>query len=167
MRIMRTSALLFILFILVGCSGLGQKKVSPSHTTKQGISSNFKNVSLIKQKLYAQHSEWKGTRYKIEGLNKKGIDYSGFVLLTFRSKFGINLPRTTRLQAKRGKHVTQNQLMSGDILFFKTGINKKHTGIYLENRRFLHASSSRGVTISSLDNQYWSSRYWKAKRIRP
>ncbi len=165
--IMRLASFLLILFLLAACNGGTQKRVLPPHPIKKGVSGSFKNVSQVKKTLYAQHREWKGTRYKKGGLNKKGIDCSGFVLLTFRSKFGIKLPRSAHLQAQRGQFVPQNQLMAGDVVFFKTGMTQKHTGIYLENRRFLHASSSKGVTISNMDNRYWSKRYWKAKRIRP
>ncbi|MBF0242695.1 MAG: C40 family peptidase, partial [Desulfamplus sp.] len=52
-----------------------------------------------------------------------------------------------------------------DLLFFKTGIVTRHVGIYIEDGLFLHASSSRGVIISRLSNNYWRDTYWKAKRI--
>ena len=123
-------------------------------------------IELIKEKLYAQYTQWKGTKYKLGGLNRNGIDCSGFVFTTFKSKLGIVLPRTTNLQVATGKDIERNQLQAGDLVFFKTGRFFRHVGIYLEHGKFLHASTRLGVTISKLDNVYWKSKYWKAKRIR-
>lgn len=120
---------------------------------------------LIKKKLYDQYKQWKGTKYKLGGLNKNGIDCSGFVFITFKSKFGILLPRTTHLQVTAGRNVKKGQLQAGDLVFFKTGRYKRHVGIYLERGKFLHASTSQGVTISRLENSYWRAKYWRAKRI--
>lgn len=98
-------------------------------------------------------------------MSKRGIDCSGFVYLTYRKKFGIDLPRSTDLQSALGKKVAQNNLQAGDLVFFKTGLFQKHVGIFLENRKFVHVSTRKGVVISSLDERYWSKSYWLAKRV--
>jgi len=116
-------------------------------------------------KFYAQYEEWKGVGYRLGGLSKRGIDCSGFVYMTFKSKLGLTLPRTTELLANSGRSVTRERLKAGDLVFFKTSYSVRHVGIYLEQGRFLHASKSRGVMISRLDNVYWRSKYWKARRI--
>ena len=110
-------------------------------------------------------TSWKGTRYRYGGLSRKGIDCSGFTLLTYKQLFGMSLPRTVREQVKKGKKVQKTSLRPGDLVFFKTGVFQKHVGIYLENDQFMHASRSSGVMISRLDNIYWKKRYWQAKRI--
>jgi len=102
---------------------------------------------------------------KFGGMSKRGVDCSGFVYLTYRSKFGIDLPRTTDLQSSVGKKIARNNLQAGDLVFFKTGFFRKHVGIYVEDRKFMHASASRGVMVSSLDEEYWADSYWMAKRI--
>lgn len=147
-------------FAFVGCSHVLERDTYVPRT-KTDI-----KIESIKEKLYAQYAQWKGVRYKLGGLNKKGIDCSGFVFVTFKSKLGIVLPRTTNLQVATGKDIERNQLQAGDLVFFKTGPFFRHVGIYLEHDKFLHASTSLGVTISKLDNVYWKSKYWKAKRIR-
>jgi len=119
----------------------------------------------MRKKLYAQYGQWKGTKYEVGGSSKKGIDCSGFVYVTFKSKLGVVLPRSTELQADAGKNVDKGHLRTGDLVFFKTGMFDRHVGIYLERGRFLHASTSLGVTISRLEEDYWRSAYWKAKRI--
>ncbi len=115
--------------------------------------------------LYDQYKSWRGVPYQLGGLSKKGIDCSGFVYQTFKDKFGIILPRTTKSQVKQGERVYIGQLQTGDLLFFKTDWRTRHVGIYLENGRFLHASTSKGVMISRLDNVYWKKKYWRAQRI--
>ena len=112
-----------------------------------------------------QHREWKGTPYRYGGLSKRGVDCSGFVYLTYRNKFGINLPRSTEQQSRTGTPISKQQLTAGDLVFFKTGFSKRHVGIYLGNSKFLHASTSQGVTISNMNNVYWRKKYWKAQRI--
>jgi len=147
------------IFVFTGCSLMPDRTPYSTQTEDAYTKS-------IKTKLYAQYSQWKGIRYKLGGLNKSGIDCSGFVFVTFKSKLKIVLPRTTHLQAATGKNIERNQLQAGDLVFFKTGKLKRHVGIYLEHGKFLHASTSQGVTISRLDNDYWKSKYWRAKRIK-
>ena len=66
---------------------------------------------------------------------------------------------------KLGKSIAKNELKTGDLVFFRTSRNTRHVGIYLNDNKFIHASSSKGVTTSSLKNKYWSQKYWTAKRL--
>lgn len=104
-------------------------------------------------------------RYRDGGLDREGVDCSGFVQMTFRQQLGIRLPRTTSQLAALGVDVSRDELSMGDLVFFRTGDDKQHVGIYLENGLFLHASTSKGVTISRLVNSYWRSRFWRASRV--
>ena len=126
----------------------------------------YKKTGRLKKKLYTQYKEWKGVRYRFGGLNKKGVDCSGFVYLTFKSRLGKKIPRTTKLQSTLGMAVDKRKLRTGDLVFFKTSASVRHVGIYLEDGKFMHASKKRGVMISRLDNVYWRSKYWKARRIK-
>jgi cell wall-associated NlpC family hydrolase len=119
----------------------------------------------IRSTLYSQYEGWKHVRYRSGGLSKSGVDCSGFVYLTFRDEFGVNLPRSTHDQVRSGKTIAQRELVPGDLVFFKTGTRSRHGGIYLENRRFLHASTEKGIMISSLDDRYWSRAYWTSVRV--
>ena len=92
---------------------------------------------------------------------------TGFNAITYQSLLGIELPRSTDVQSSAGIPVAQRELMPGDLVFFRTGRSGRHVGIYLENRKFLHASTEKGVMISGLDDHYWSRRYWKAIRVQP
>ncbi|QHB17711.1 NlpC/P60 family protein [Mannheimia pernigra] len=113
-----------------------------------------------------QH-EWKGTHYRLGGNSKLGIDCSGFMQVTFRDLFGINLPRTTKEQAKEGQRISKRELRTGDLVFFNTGRgpNGKHVGVYVKNGQFLHASTKGGVIYSDIDSPYWSKVFWQARRL--
>lgn len=159
--------LIFFILIIPGCA----KKIiyytpEADATSKSGSLVDLKNSALVKKKLLAQYSIWKGTKYRNGGLSKKGIDCSGFVYLTFRSILGIQLPRTTESLANTGIQIPKKNLRPGDLIFFKTGLFSQHVGIFLEGSQFLHASASKGVTISNLHNNYWKSNYLYAKRLR-
>lgn len=106
-----------------------------------------------------------GTPYVFGGTSAHGIDCSGFTMQVFKM-VGINLPRTADVQFNVGSPVAKGQEQSGDLVFFETYCpGPSHVGIYLGGGRFIHASSSRGVTISSLSDEYFKPRYLGAKRV--
>ncbi|OMH38359.1 hypothetical protein BGP75_07060 [Motiliproteus sp. MSK22-1] len=146
------------LALLTGCGQPAARQPSASI-------SSFKTTSSMSEPLYAQYLEWRGTPYRLGGNSRQGVDCSSFVQQTFSQRLGISLPRTTAEQHRIGKSVARNQLQTGDLIFFKTEVKVRHVGIYLGDQVFLHASTSQGVTLSRLDNVYWSPRYWKAKRV--
>lgn len=118
----------------------------------------------INEGLFSVYNQWKGTRYKLGGTSKSGIDCSGFVQKVLQQGFGLSMPRDTVSLSKVGTSVKKNELKMGDLVFFKTKRNN-HVGIYLENGKFMHASTKIGVTISELDSDYFRNNYWKAQRI--
>ncbi|WP_087844962.1 NlpC/P60 family protein [Photobacterium malacitanum] len=108
---------------------------------------------------------WKGTPYRYGGSSKKGIDCSAFVQVGYSSVYQKMLPRTTLELVKKGKQVKRHTAKEGDLVFFRTGRNSRHVGIYLGNSEFLHASQSKGVIISRLDNPYWKRHFWQIRRL--
>ena len=119
-------------------------------------------LALLNQQMEA----WEGVPYRLGGLSKAGVDCSGFVYMTYLTRFNIRLPRSTYRQSQAGDYVFPRDLRAGDLLFFRLGSAARHVGIYLENGLFAHASKSNGVTVSSLEDAYWSKRFWKAVRIK-
>lgn len=106
-----------------------------------------------------------GVPYKFGGTTTKGFDCSGYVQFVF-DQHGKNLPRTADIQFKAGKPAPRNQLQPGDLVFFTTyEPGPSHNGIYIGNGQFIHASSSRGVMISKLEETYWKPRYLGARRV--
>ena len=96
----------------------------------------------------------------------EGFDCSGLVYYSFR-KAGVSLPRTAFGQFKRSRPISRRHLKRGDLVFFRIYRSRiSHVGIYLGNKRFIHApSSGKSVSIASLDNPYWQKRYIRAGRI--
>jgi cell wall-associated NlpC family hydrolase len=155
---------ILMITVLAGCSSVPERG-GAKVVYVPGAEVDLSNTPLVKKTLYAQYNQWKNTRYQMGGLSRSGIDCSGFVHVTFKTKLGVVLPRSTEYQAQLGESVHKDQLRAGDLVFFKTGITDRHVGVYLEDGKFLHASTSQGVTISGLDESYWKSAYWKAKRL--
>lgn len=109
-----------------------------------------------------------GVTYKYGGMDvEKGIDCSYFMQTVYRS-LGTVLPRTSRLQFKIGKKIKKDELVPGDLVFFKkypNGSRISHVGMYIGNDEFIHASSgSKKVTISSLNETYFRKRFIGARR---
>ncbi len=165
--------------MLSACSSTNTSKLDQSQTEMHAV--NDKNGLLlqasqdefeamvrnvdIKSKIMDQYADWKGVRYRLGGETKRGIDCSAFVQRTFREQFGMDLPRSTYEQEDMGKKIQRTKLRPGDLVLFRAGSTGRHVGIYLGNDKFVHASTSSGVTISSLTDNYWDKRYREGRRL--
>ena len=145
---------------LAGCSSTPEKNIQAYSAI-----ANLSNSQAVKRLLLDHYDDWRGTPYRYGGQSTKGVDCSAFVQLTFRNRLGHQLPRTTRNQIKTGAQVAKSELRVGDIVFFKVARNTLHNGVYLGDAKFMHASTSKGVTISDLNNVYWKKTYLTARRI--
>lgn len=114
-------------------------------------------------KLFQLIDEWYGTRYALGGSSKSGIDCSAFVQVLYSNLFNIPMPRTAKEQYKATHNIARSEIKQGDLVFFNTIGGVSHVGMYLQNNKFVHASSS-GVTISDLDDDYWAKRFISAGR---
>jgi len=149
---------------LQGCASQVRVRYVPKqrqNTVVQQPVVHKENVLLLKR----HYEKWRGTPYVDGGMSATGIDCSGFTALAYRDLFGLALPRTASEQAESGREVARTALKEGDLVFFTTGRTKKHVGIYLADDQFIHASLSKGVTLSSLDDAYWHTKYWQARRL--
>jgi len=111
-----------------------------------------------------------GTPYRWGGNTPEGgFDCSGLVNYVFADMLDLKLPRTSReLAAYQGPRIARDQLASADLVFFGSGGNVTHVGIYVGDGRFIHAPSSGGtVRLEQLDTRYWTSRYSGARRVLP
>ncbi|MDX1351767.1 MAG: NlpC/P60 family protein [Thiomicrorhabdus sp.] len=155
--------LALVVVFLTGCSTTPTQYNSRSVSLAKPV--DLSHSHKVKSLILSQYQQWKGTPYQYGGTTLRGVDCSAFVQNTYRSKLGYPLSRTTRTQIKEGVKVAKHDLKVGDIVFFKTGKTSLHNGIYIGKSQFVHASSSKGVTISSLDNVYWKKNYYLSKRI--
>jgi hypothetical protein len=110
--------------------------------------------------------EWYGTPYRYGGTSKKGVDCSAFVNFFMSAVYGLDIPRNSKEQYDAAKKIKKKQLEEGDLVFFNTRRGISHVGVYIGNNKFVHASTSNGVIISDLDDDYFSRRYIGSGRLR-
>lgn len=125
------------------------------------------STPIEKTELQHLYKSWSGVPYQFGGSTKRGIDCSAFMQVTMSTIYQLHLPRTTELQSQQGYFIPEEEAAFGDLVFFKTGWNQRHVGMYIGNNQFMHASTSKGVIISRLDNPYWASKFWQFRRIEP
>lgn len=128
------------------------------------------NIALTpREKILLQVIKFLDTPYKYGGSSEKGIDCSAFTLQVYRNSISSILPRSAREQYTVGEKIDREELQFGDLVFFNTRrrSNPGHVGIYLGENKFVHASRTLGVTVSSLDETYYKKRYVGARRVDP
>lgn len=117
------------------------------------------------QALRVEIQSWLGTPHQMGGMSRRGIDCSGLVVVLYEDLFDLRLPRTTTALMRSGRRVEKPQLAAGDLLFFKPRYKVHHVGIYLGNGEFVHTSSSYGVMVSQLNDDYWRRCYLTGRRL--
>ena len=157
---------IIIAFLLLGLTACKTTKTYKKNTHhKHQVKPKSKQEQIV-----ANAKTYLGTKYKYGGTSSKGMDCSGLIYTAYK-KEQINLPRVSTAMAQEGKKIALSKTKKGDLVFFSTGKHYKinHVGMVTENSkgvvRFIHASSSRGVIISSMDEKYYKKRFVKAKRI--
>ncbi len=121
-------------------------------------------------KLYLEAADWIGTPYRYGGTNKKGVDCSGLTSAIYKNVYRKRLSRNSDEQRKKDcRKVTKRNLKEGDLVFFHNGKRKRtasHVGIYLKNGKFIHASTSVGVVVSSLNERYYDKHWLQGGRVK-
>ncbi|RZK43220.1 MAG: hydrolase [Pedobacter sp.] len=139
--------IIFLAFVVI-LSSCGVKKnlVSTKAAKAAEAMAGLKN-----KQLYRFITDWTGVKYKLGGLDKSGIDCSGFALILEKEIYGLTLPRRSRDQALAVKKKDMSNLKEGDLIFFAFGGNEvDHVGVYLRDGFFVHASTTRGVIVDDL-----------------
>lgn len=114
--------------------------------------------------LFKVIDEWFGTRYRLGGTSKNGIDCSALMQVFFTALYGVALPRTAKEQYHFSRRISRTELKEGDLIFFNTTGGVSHVGMYLQNNKFVHAASG-GVTISDIFDEYWMRRFIGVGRV--
>ncbi|MBC2709680.1 MAG: C40 family peptidase [Desulfosarcina sp.] len=117
------------------------------------------------QMLRSEIPSWLGTPHRMGGVSRQGIDCSGLVVVLYDGLFDMRLPRTTTALMRTGRRVEKQNLAAGDLVFFKPGTKVNHVGIYLSHGEFVHTSTSNGVTISRMDDDFWRRCYLTSRRL--
>ena len=142
---------------------------SRRHTVKPGNAARAADAMshLKNRELYRFITDWTGVHYRLGGLDKRGVDCSGFAFLLQKDIYGNALPRRSRDQAEAVKEKNISSLTEGDLIFFSFGGGAvDHVGVYLNNNFFVHASTTRGVVVDDLSIPAYQRAIVKAGSLR-
>lgn len=167
--VMRLVPAFTVAIMLLSCSSTRRAAENERATLSKKI-----GVELTKNdniKLYREVSAWLGVRYRMGGNTKSGVDCSGFANAIYKDVYGKKIHRTVvDIYSEDCRHIREGNLQEGDLVFFRTdGKNSKtpnHVGVYLKNGKFVHASSSRGVVVNSLQQEYYRKEFIKGGRVK-
>lgn len=132
---------------------------------KYAMMMNVEVETLTNSALLGFIDEWWATRYLYGGTGKNGIDCSSFAGKLEQEVYSNTLPRTARGQYEVCEKITAQNLEQGDLVFFNTTGGVSHVGVYLGNNYFVHSSCSSGVTISSLNEDYYNRKFIIGGRV--
>ena len=120
-------------------------------------------------KLYVNAAEWIGTPYRAGGDSRHGTACSGLVSQLYKKTYRMRLSRSTDGQLKESNKIARRNLREGDLVFFTSRSSRKkvaHVGIYLKDGKFIHASTSQGVIVSSLKEKYYTQHWLCGGRVK-
>ncbi|GEM_PF-6078440 len=150
------------------CNSL-EKICDQKRIDMDAFSNFFQKVNINVRKatdlgMYTKIFNWLNTPYRYGGKTKSGIDCSNYVFKLMNDCYDTYA--TSNQLSNLTEYVDREELKEGDLVFFNTnGYGISHVGVYLQDGKFTHSSSSKGVTISSLNETYWDKRYCRAGRI--
>lgn len=157
---------LLILTILLASPAFSSPSSNKGTVTTK---SSLPDEKEMRDRILSEFAQWEGVKYKLGGASKKGIDCSSLMQEIYHAAFADTLnerlPRTTARQIGYGVSTTRAELRPGDLVFFRMTSAERHVGVYIGDAQFIHASTSQGVMISSLQNDYWVKRYTTARRV--
>ncbi len=167
--IFKFSILIAIVILIFGCPAKPRQVYRPQPVIQKKKTAlpapvNYSS-SRIRAKIMNEFSHWKGTPHKMGGYSKRGIDCSGFTHYIYAKLFYLNVPRSTKKFLTAGVKIKKSRLQPGDLVMFRPHSYPRHIGIYVGNNKFIHASTSKGVMMSDLDNPYWKKHYKMSRRI--
>ncbi|MGY3055650.1 putative lipoprotein NlpC [Pedobacter sp. UYEF25] len=156
----------YLIGILLFLSACGTRKYTLKPAERAAGAADAM-ASLKSKNLYRFITDWAGVPYKFGGLDKSGIDCSGFALLLEKQIYGVELPRISRDQASAARKKNADRLEEGDLIFFAFGGGQvDHVGIYLNSGYFVHASTTRGVIVDDLNLPVYQNAMVKAGSAR-
>jgi lipoprotein Spr len=171
-KIIFISSICLAFVFLFSCSSR-KPYVRYNNKTVNKLSKQFglRLTSADNIKLYDECSQWLGVKHRIGGNSKKGVDCSGFTSIICKKVYRKDLERNSAAILKQNcKPIKRDNLHEGDLVFFKTSRSgsaktPSHVGIYLKNGKFVHASTSNGVIVSSLSEPYYVRTWITGGRI--
>lgn len=177
LRFFLFNGILSLLFFVTSCRH--HKETSNVKTPPATTSASATKIKIVAEKLaisekdvkakklYSFISEWYGTPYKYGGCGKDGVDCSCFTGTLYYKVYGKIIARSSSQLYKESDHIKMKNLEEGDLVFLKIGSKDvSHVGVYLKDDKFVHASTKKGVMISSLQEQFFKDTYYGAGRLK-
>jgi|GEM_PF-428441 len=153
---------------LIGCTSYPRYRTGGAERLREVVHTDTKLTTNDYIRLGLILQDYLGKPYRGKSIFVRGVDCSLFAREVFKQFDEIELPRTVHEQYKMGREIPYGHLAFGDLVFFRTERNKvSHVGVYIGDDRFIHASTSRGVIISSMSEKYWAQRYAGGRRVLP
>ena len=140
-----------------------------SHSLKKKYAEllGISESAVTNQKLYQFINDWYGVPYKYAGKDKEGIDCSGLISMLYMIVYQKKISPSTKELIEEVKKISTSDLQEGDLVFFNIeSKNATHVGVYLQNNKFIHASSKKGVMISDLNEPYFKKYFLTAGKIK-
>jgi cell wall-associated NlpC family hydrolase len=177
-NLLSISKVILLLLLISGCSQV-QRSNTPHNMSSNSYDTQYRAQPRISQRAQSSvvnqnyqpvrnymvqvATSTIGKPYRWGGDNpQKGFDCSGLMTYVHKNALGINIPRTAAKQRDSSRTIDYAELQPGDMLFFKTGRNSNHVGVYIGDRKFVHAATgSKRVKVASMDNRYWHNRFVK------
>lgn len=167
--------ILLLIFTLGSCKS--HKKVEKDNQIYVGETVEVKNdkkesvkkENKLREEICKEAETWLGTPY-MYGRQDKGVatDCSGLVYVVYQEIANIKLPRNSAKQADFCESIKEDAIQAGDLVFFATGKDKNkisHVGVMIDKKKFLHASSSKGVVISDITTPYYQRTFIKFGKV--
>ncbi|NHN25023.1 LysM peptidoglycan-binding domain-containing protein [Flavobacterium jejuense] len=156
--------------VVVAHNSTEQDTTSLSYDEEEMVEKMSNDFNSKADFLVEKASQYIGIKYKYGGTTPKGFDCSGLMCTTFK-EIDLSLPRTSSAQANYGEKIKMKESQKGDLIFFATGRKNRisHVGMITEVNedeiKFIHASTSSGVMISSSKEPYFASRIIQVNRV--
>ncbi|MGD0710496.1 MAG: C40 family peptidase [Bacteroidales bacterium] len=163
---------LILAFLIIACHTT-KHTFAPPVSSEDDFYKKYSKILGVKltgledKKFIEEVAGWMGTPYLYGGETTKGVDCSGFVKILYKDVYNLNLYRTAFDLTKNCDSVNKKDLKTGDLIFFKINSDKiSHVGIYINDGKFIHASSAKGVIISDLNEAYYKKYFFSAGRLK-
>lgn len=142
--------------IITDASSARGRELSGTIEQRYAMLLGVREKDIKDQRLYKFIDNWMGSPHRLGGMEKSGIDCSGFTTILQKEVFKRDVARTAREMADQVKRLYEEELKEGDLVFFDFGGQPfNHVGVYLHNNKFVHVSTSKGVIISDLKDPWY------------
>ncbi|MCH5232518.1 MAG: C40 family peptidase [Muribaculaceae bacterium] len=161
--------LCMVILILPGCKSSKRSHKDNPVAEETIIHGKIEKEPSVREKVAVEAQTWLGTPYAYGGSDKgRKTDCSGLVMVVYEQIANVKMPRNSAKQAEFCITLKETEVEPGDLVFFATGKDRNqisHVGVMIDAKRFVHASSSKGVILSDMNTPYYIRNFKKYGRV--